>query len=144
MPSEQYARGNGAKALKKRFNVFSRITKYVPLALIIATYVILQAQVKAVSRENSRLLSEKNILNEQLERLNSDYDKMIPYGEIRDYAVNSLSMNSSASNIRTFAVLDKDNIFEKSKRSDLPVLFETDYDLASIELQEPAETKKEQ
>lgn len=144
MPSELYARGNGAKALKKRFNVFNRITKYVPLALIIASYVILQAQVKAVSRENSRLVSEKNILNEQLERLNSDYDKMISYGEIKDYAVNSLCMNFSAKNIRTFAVLDKENIFEKSKRSDLPVLFETDYDLASIELQGTSETKKEQ
>ena len=143
MPSELYARGNGAKALKKRFNVFSRMMKYVPLALIFAGYVILQAQVKAVSRDNSRLTAEKNILNEQLERLGSDYDKMVSYGEIKDYALNSLAMSFTVKNLRTFAVMDKENLFEHSKQSDLPDLFETDYDLASIELLESEETKKE-
>jgi hypothetical protein len=143
MSSDLYARGNGAKALKKRFTVFKQLIKYSPIALLLAGYVILQAQVKMVCRENGNLIVQKNILVEELERLSSDYDKMLSYGEIKEFAQTELAMTHSVNNIKTFAVVDKEDIFKASKPSELPVLFETNFDLASIEPEVPVISDKE-
>jgi len=133
MSSELYSRGEGAKALKKRFTVFKKLMKYSPIALLLAGYVILQAQVKLVCRDNGNLSFQKTILMEELERLTSDYDKMVSYGEIKDYAQVELAMIHSVKSIKTFAVVDKENMFNVSKPSSLPALFETNFDLAYIE-----------
>jgi len=143
MASELYARGNGAKALKSRFRVFKQLAKFLPLVLILAGYVILQAQVKTVYRNNDKLISQKNMLAEELERLNSDYDKMLSYGEIKEFAQKELAMSHSVKTIRTFALIDKEDLFSNEKESSLPVLFETNFDLASLEPEVSSMTSKE-
>jgi len=143
MTSELYARGNGTKTLNNRFRIFKKLIKFLPLVFLFAGYVILQAQVKTVYRNNDKLVTQKNILDEELERLTSDYDKMLSYGEIKEFAQNELSMTHSVKNLRTFAVIDKEDIFSTQELSKLPSLFETNFDLASLEPEESSIPSKE-
>lgn len=143
MSSGLYVRGNGAKALQKRFSVFKSIVKYAPFAVLTVLYVVLQGQIKTVCRSSEDLTNHKNLLVEELERLTSDYDKMINYGEIKEFAQNELAMVHSAKYIKSFAVIDKNEIFKSEKTTDLPQLFETNIDLASIEPEESSTIVKE-
>ncbi|HAQ62100.1 TPA: hypothetical protein DCR49_08945 [Candidatus Delongbacteria bacterium] len=136
MASELYARGNGTKTLNNRFRIFKKLLKFLPMVFLFAGYVILQAQVKTVYRNNDELVTQKNMLAEELERLTSDYDKMLSYSEIKEFAHNELSMTHSVKNLRTFAIIDKDDIFNTGELSKLPSLFETNFDLASLEPEE--------
>jgi len=136
MASELYARGNGTKTLNNRFRIFRKLLKFLPLVFLFAGYVILQAQVKTVYRNNDELVTQKNMLAEELERLTSDYDKMFSYSDIKEFAQNELSMTHSVKNLRTFAVLDTDDIFSAQELIKLPSLFETNFDLASLEPEE--------
>jgi|GEM_PF-1256637 len=136
MASELYARGNGTKTLNNRFRIFKKLLKFLPLVFLFAGYVILQAQVKTVCRNNDELVSQKNMLVEELERLNSDYDKMLSYSEVKEFAQKELSMTHSVKTQRTFAVIDNEDIFSTQELTKLPSLFETNFDLASLEPEE--------
>jgi len=143
MPTDLYARGNGAKALKKRFTAFKLIFKYSPFAVLIGSYVILQSAVKSTCRDNDSMNFQKKILIEEFDRLSSDYEKMVPYGEIKEFAQNELAMNYSVKNMKSFAVADKNDLFGEETKSVLPQLFETNIDLASIRIEETPITSKE-
>jgi hypothetical protein len=132
MDNRQYIRGNGAAALKKRFSVVKIIGKLMMYSILPVFYVILQSQVKLVSRELERGEYAKQILTEELERLYSDYDKMIPYSEIKDYAAEKLAMKHTPKKVMCFSVLDKSGIIRSNERQELPQLFDTRINLALV------------
>ncbi|MBU4485942.1 MAG: hypothetical protein KKD38_03360 [Candidatus Delongbacteria bacterium] len=136
MSAQKYVRGNGAKALKKRFSIFNLFIKFSLFPLIIGLYVILQSQVKSICRETDQLNAKKNILAEELERITSEYDKMIAYSEISEFAMKELKMNYSVKNMKSFTVIDKNEIFKSQNTNELPQLFDTNVNLALIESDE--------
>jgi len=133
MKQHLYVRGNGAKVLKKRFQSFDKILIIALFAFILGLYVIMQTQIKSVTKETGDLRVEKKLLTEELERLMSDYDKMISYSELKQYANCRLNMVESGSKVKSFAVIDKHGVFRTVRSSDMPDLFETKISLALMQ-----------
>jgi cell division protein FtsL len=132
MKQHLYVRGNGAKVLKKRFQAFDKIFIMTLFAFILGLYVIMQSQIKSVTKETGDLTVQKKLLTEELDRLMSDYDKMITYSELKQYANTRLDMAESASKIKSFTVIDKYEVFRTVKTSEMPDLFETKISLALL------------
>ncbi len=142
MKQHLYVRGNGAKVLKKRFQAFDKILIMALFAFILGLYVIMQSQIKSVTKETGDLSVEKKLLSEELERLMSDYDKMVTYSELKQYANTKLNMIESGSKVKSFAVIDKHGIFRTARPSDMPDLFETRINLALLQTEEKNKDRK--
>jgi hypothetical protein len=138
MENGNYIRGNGAVALKKRFSVIKIAGKLVMYAILPVFYVILQSQVKLISRGLERAEYSSQMMKEELERLNSDYEKMVSYSEVKDYAEKEFSMVQVSRKVICFSVLDKSGII-KTKHSvrELPQLFDTRINLALVSEEKP-------
>ena len=132
MKQNMYVRGNGAKVLKKRFQAFDKIFIIGILALIFGLYISMQSQIKSVIKETGDLRLEKKLLSEELERLMSDYDKTVSYAELKDFAGKKLNMIESGSKIKSFIVIDKNEIFRSVSKTQMPQLFETRVNLALL------------
>jgi cell division protein FtsL len=133
MSGEMYVRGNGASTLKRRVSVFGLIFKLTLFSMLLGLHVVLQSQVKLLARDTGSLESQKMILAEELERLISENDKMLPYSQIKLYAQNNLDMKHIPSKMKSFTVIDRKGYFDSPAEYQLPRLFETNINLALIE-----------
>jgi len=132
MKQNMYVRGNGAKVLKKRFQAFDKIFLISILALIFGLYVTMQSQIKSVIKETGDLRTEKKLLAEELERMMADYDKAVSYTELKDFAGKKLFMTESRSKVKSFTVIDNNDIFRAVIKTEMPDLFETRINLAFL------------
>jgi hypothetical protein len=127
-----YVRGNGAKVLKKRFQSFDKLFIIGLMALIFGLYISMQSQIKSVIKETGDLKIEKKLLAEELDRMMADYDKTVSYTELRDFAGARLKMVESGSEIKSFTVIDKNEVFRTVYSNEMPQLFETRVNLALL------------
>lgn len=133
MSGELYVRGNGARTLKRKVSFFGLIFKLTLFSLLMGLHVVLQSQVKLLARDTGNLETQKMILAEELERLVSENDKMLPYSEIKLFAQNNLNMKHIPSKMKSFTVIDRNGCFDSPAEYQLPRLFETNINLALIE-----------
>ncbi len=136
MKQNLYARGNGPKILTKRFQAFDKIFIMALFAFILGLYVIMQSQIKSVTKEAGDLFIQKKLLAEELERLISDYDKMMTYTELKQYANSNLDMKESGSKVKSFTVVDRHEVFKNTGTNEMPDLFETKVSLALLRKEE--------
>jgi hypothetical protein len=92
----------------------------------------MQSQIKSVIKETGDLKIEKKLLAEELDRMMADYDKTVSYTELRDFAGARLKMVESGSEIKSFTVIDKNEVFRTVYSNEMPQLFETRVNLALL------------
>ncbi len=130
--AQKYVRGNGVQSLNRRISVFGLVLKTLFLALIIGSHVIIQSQIKSVSRDTVRLMTKQSILEEELERLISFNEKIFTFSDIVNYAENDLKMRYLSSDVKSFTIVDKKELFESGHNSNMPELFDTNINLTMI------------
>ncbi|MFO7810512.1 MAG: hypothetical protein R6V47_03975 [Candidatus Delongbacteria bacterium] len=133
MAVNMYVRGNGTKTLKKNISVFGLIFRLTFFSVMLGLYVVLQSQVKLISRETSDLTEKKKLLTERLERLTAANDKMLSYSSIKEYAQKELKMEHTPLAVKSFTVLDRNGYFIDRSVFKLPELFDTEINLAQIQ-----------